>query len=185
MNKIISIAILFCFFFSGAYAQSGAKLSFGVSSMNQDFLNTDQHFTGYNIRLAARLGAKFWFFSPEINYSNYNVIGSNTQNPFEKNARIQAMKIPVGLGWKVRITPFQRIFVKGGLIGTYILSIDENAEHDFSTIKDVYGGYYGALGYDLYWFTIDYRYEKSLVDNYFNIADSKIGIHTISMGINF
>lgn len=175
----------FLFFFVGTQAQSGGKFSVGVTNIKQDFLPVTGQFYGWNIRLAARLGSRVWFFSPELNYENTNVIPKDTKNPFKNKIQLQTLKMPVGIGWKFTVLPFHKIIVKAGVVGSYILYIEENSVYDFSDLRDLHAGYYGVVGYDLGWFTIDYRYEKSLVDNFSKIKDSKLLSHSIALGFVF
>lgn len=185
MFKYFVTFIFIVAFSLGAFAQSGAKFSAGVTSVNHDFLQTEDQFTGWNIRLSARLGSRVWFFSPELNYENYSLLPSPGLNPFKKDVRIHTLKIPMGIGWKFKTTPFQKVFVKAGLVGSYVLVIEENDSINFKNIVDLYGGYYGTIGYDFRSFTIDYRYEKSIMDNYFGIEDSKLLFHSLTLGVNF
>ena len=180
--------ICICFFalsISTGFAQGGAKVSVGLTNINQDFLQTENQYSGWNIRLSARLGRGVWFFSPELNYVNNNILPTEGRKPFKKDVRIHTLKVPVGIGLKFKTLPFQKVFVKGGIIGSYVLIIEENDSTDFNDIVDQYAGYFATVGYDFHWFTIDYRYEKSIIDNYFKIPDSKLAFHSVTLGINF
>lgn len=184
LRSVLLIAIL-GMAFSSLHAQSGAKLSVGATYVQHDFLPGTNNFAGWNVRLAGRLGAGVWFFAPELNYLNTGVTTQESKNPFEVEARMHTLKVPIGIGWKFKTTPFQRLFFKVGVVGSHVMILDENESYDFSQISDTYGGYYGSIGYDLKWFTIDYRYEKSLSDNFLSIEDSKLAFHSVSLGINF
>ena len=166
-------------------AQGGAKVFVGTTIVNQDFLDTENQFIGWNLGLSARLGAGVFFFAPELYYINTNVVPMDSMNPFEKTARKQTLKIPLGIGMKFKTAQKQRIFFKGGVIGSYLMIMDDNATYDFTDINDIYGGYYGSIGYDLRWFTLEYRYEQSLSNNFHKIENSGLTFHNIMMGVNF
>ena len=196
MRNLLSIllfAFLLMFGTSNLYAQSGAKLSMGYISIKHDMkpstsgqlMMPEGNMTGWDIRLSGRLGSRLWFFSPTLIYQNTNVVPIQEINPFFKTARIHTLRIPISVGMKIRTTPFQKIFVKGGLIGSYVLIIDENEKYDFNHIVDTYFGYFGMIGYDFHWFTVDYRYEKTIGDNFFNSPGSELASHSVSLGINF
>lgn len=185
MKKFFGV-ILFSFLsIAGVFAQSGGKLSVGTTFINQDFLNTSNQYTGWNIRLAGRLGSNVLFFAPELNYLNTTALPNSSRNPFEKAPRTHTLKIPVGLGLKFITFYDNRIFFKGGAMYSYVMKMDKNPELDFSVLNDSYFGYYGSIGYDFRRLTIDYRYEKSFTDQYFTIADSHFVFHSISLGVNF
>lgn len=168
-----------------AFAQGGAKLSVGATIVKQDFLPIAGDMVGWNVTLAGRLGAGIWFFAPELTYLNTNVVPQEGMNPFESAPRIQTLKAPMGIGLKFKTAPFQKVFFKAGVVGSYVMIMDENSAFDWKTMKDTYGGYYGGLGYDFRWFTINYRYEKTLGDNIINIEDSAFAFHSVFLGINF
>jgi hypothetical protein len=174
------------FTFGSIYGQSGAKVMFsGVSAQKDYFDSTSAKYSGWELRLDARLGARTWFFAPSIAYQNTNILGAESLNPFEDNARLHTLKIPIGLGCKIKTAPFSRIFVKAGLVGNYVLLIDENPSFNFEEVVDTWASSFFSFGYDLNKFSIDYRYEQSLMDNFFHISDSKSKFHVIGLGINF
>lgn len=184
-NKIILLFAIIISCTLVGNAQSGAKLTVGTTYITNDFLPGENMQAGWNVRLAGRLGGGVWFFAPEINYINAGIFPQESLNPFEDGPRMHILKVPVGIGWKFRTTPFQKLIFRAGAIGSHIMILDENETYNFKDIKDTYGGYYGSIGYDLRWFTIDYRYEKSLTDNFQKIEDSKLAFHSVSLGINF
>jgi len=187
MNNLLkSTLVLICLFFAtGAFAQSGAKFILSAVSLNKDYLEAPGNYTGYEIRIAGRLGARAWYFSPALAYQNSNILAADSRNPFEKSARIHTLKVPVAIGLKMLTTPFQRVWAKAGAIGNYVLIIDENPMYDFSNINDVYASAFFNLGYDIRKFTLEYRYEQALMNNFKAMKNSQTSSHTIGIGLNF
>lgn len=187
MKKLLKLTLflILTFMATGLFAQSGARLMFSGVSLNKSYLEAPGYFTGYEIKLDGRLGSRVWYFAPGLAYQNTNVISFDNLNPFNSNPRIHTLKIPMALGMKVKTTPNQRVFAHAGLVGNYVLMFDENDSYDFNQINDVTGSAFVNIGYDIGLFTIDYRYEQSLMDNFSHVQESKTVIHSIGLGINF
>ena len=180
-----TLFLISLFFVTGAFAQSGAKFILTGVSANKDYLGTTGNYTGYEVRLAGRLGARAWYFSPGLAYQNTNLLPMEGRNPFEKTPRLHTLKVPVAIGLKYLTTPFQRIFAKVGLVGNYVLIIDENDIYDFEHINDTYASVFINAGYDIGKLTIEYRYEQSIMNNFADLRGSKTSSHAIGIGLNF
>jgi hypothetical protein len=178
--------LLICLFtVTGAFAQSGARVMFGAVSADQSFIDTQGYYSGYEVGITGRLGARAWYFSPSIIYQNTNVLSTDKRNPFSEGPKLHTLKVPVALGLKFKAAPNHQIFGKAGVIGNYILVIDENPVYNFRQINETYASVFFNVGYDLYRFTIDYRYEQSITNNFSSITDSKATFHVIGIGLNF
>ncbi len=187
MKFLLKSALLFLMFisFSSAYAQSGAKFMLAGVSAQKSYLDLPaDNFTGWEMRLDARLGARAWYFAPSLAYQNTSLLGGDSINPFSEGPRLHTLKLPVALGLKFKTAPFSRVFAKAGLIGNYVLVIDENEVFNFEEIVDVWASAFVSVGYDLNKFSIDYRFERSLADN-FRHVEGVTGFHVIGVGINF
>jgi len=180
----LSGLFILLFLCAGSYAQSGGHLALaGVSRvLDNNASSTVQ--TGWDLRLSGRLGSKLWFFSPELVYRNRSLQPAGW-NPWAEGPNIHILQVPLSLGMKVRFLGDQRVFAKAGIVGNYVMIIEENNRHSFDNLKDLYGSYAVTLGYDLYRLTLAYRYEKMLVDTDRFMANSDYAAHSLSIGINF
>lgn len=187
MKKLLKISfVLICFFtITGAFAQSGARLMVGGVSANKSYIDTEGYYSGYEVGITGRLGARAWYFSPSVIYQNTNVLSADKRGLFNEGAKIHELKIPLALGLKIKFLPNHQIFGRAGVVGNYVLFIDENPEYNFRQINETYGSLFFNVGYDLYRFTIDYRYEKAFTNNFSNITDSNTIFHVIGVGLNF
>lgn len=188
MKSFFKTTLLFGILFicGSASAQSGAKFMLSGVSGQHDYLESKNlNYTGWEMRLDARLGARAWYFAPSIAYQNTSLLGGDSLNPFAEVPRLHTLKIPLGIGLKIKTAPNSRVFVKGGAVGNYVLSIDENEFYNFEQINDVWGSAFLSLGYDLGKLSIDYRYEQAIMDNFSTIENSRSKFHVIGLGINF
>lgn len=183
LKSTLFLLMFLCF--SSAYAQSGAKFMLAGVSAQKSFLDLPaERFTGWEMRLDARLGARAWYFAPSLAYQNTSLLGNDSLNPFSEGPRLHTLKLPMALGLKFKTAPFSRVFAKAGLIGNYVLIIDDNETFNFEEVVDIWASAFFSFGYDLNKFSIDYRFERSLANN-FRHVEGVSSFHVVGVGINF
>lgn len=159
---------------AGIGAQTGANIQGGLALMRNAAREVtaqgDQFHSGFYFGLNGRFGSYTWYFSPGAYYYRLDLFSYDEPGFFSKNDRITMIKIPIDLGARIIRTPVFNFRMYAGGIINYIESVDENDKGiTIERYNDIHFGVGGGMGIDLFWLTLDVRYEKGisglLIDN--------------------
>lgn len=139
-----------------------------ASNFNADFQD-DQYEgrAGWNAGLDFRLRVRKFFMQPGVHYfsSSMNVTREDSIStaPLLTGPRIHSLKAPLLVG--VYLTKakggFFRFNVKGGIVGNYVLKVDQNDDDRFDkdNIEDFSYGLNAGIGLEFGFLTIDLSHE--------------------------
>jgi hypothetical protein len=139
-----------------------------ASNFNADFKEgTADGRTGWNAGLDFRIHMKRFFIQPGAHYfsSSLRVTSEDSIStaPLLDGPRIHSLKVPVLIG--LYLTKANKGFfkanIKGGIVGTYVLDIDDNNLAQFSknNIEEYSYGLNAGLGLEFGFITLDFSHE--------------------------
>lgn len=139
-----------------------------ASNFNADFQDGQYDGrAGWNAGLDFRLRVRKFFMQPGIHYfsSSMNVTREDSIStaPFLTGPRIHSLKAPLLAG--VYLTQakggFFRFNIKGGVVGNYVLNVDQNDDNRFDkdNIEDFSYGLNAGIGLEFGFLTIDLSHE--------------------------
>ncbi|WP_201747741.1 outer membrane beta-barrel protein [Dyadobacter flavalbus] len=139
-----------------------------ASNFNADFKEgTADGRTGWNAGLDFRIHMKRFFIQPGAHYfsSSLRVTSEDSISsaPLLDGPRIHSLKVPVMIG--LYLTKANKGFfkanIKGGIVGTYVLDVDDNNQAQFSknNIEDYSYGLNAGLGLEFGFITLDFSHE--------------------------
>lgn len=146
----------------------------------------DEYHSGFYAGLNGRFGAYTWYLSPGVYYYRFDILSSEKVDFFSKRERVTMVKIPVDLGARIIRTPVFNFRLYGGGVINYIESIDENPQNiTIDRYNDIHFGLNAGAGIDLWWLTLDVRYEKGLSGVLLDNSDSQSDYISAGIGIFF
>lgn len=139
-----------------------------ASNFNADFKEgTADGRTGWNAGLDFRIHMKRFFIQPGAHYfsSSLRVTSEDSIStaPLLDGPRIHSLKVPVMIG--LYLTKANKGFfkanIKGGIVGTYVLDVDDNNQAQFSknNIEEYSYGLNAGLGLEFGFITLDFSHE--------------------------
>lgn len=146
--------------------------------------------SGWNAGLDFRAHQKRFFIQPGVHYfsSSMDVTSKDSLSnaPLLKGPRIHSLKVPLLLGiylTKERGT-FLKLNLKGGVTGTYVMSVDKNSQTRFTkdNIEEFSYGLNAGLGIELGLLTIDLSHEWGMSE-LFKDDKSKSNVLRATLGI--
>jgi len=162
----------------------------GLDARIDDFRSEAR--TGWNAGFDLRIGERMVFFQPGVHIYNMNAQlsqepGLDDVNFLQDQTTIQLVKFPVNMG--IRLTGTNgllNIYALAGVTPTLLAGVRESSS--FSLTEDdindfTYGANIGA-GVDLFFLSLDVRYEVGLNDFYSN-SPGRNNILTANVGIRF
>jgi len=162
----------------------------GLDARIDDFRSEAR--AGWNAGFDLRIGERMVFFQPGVHI--YNMTAQLSQEPglddvnfLQDQTTIQLVKFPVNMG--IRLTGTNgllNIYALAGVTPTLLAGVRESSS--FSLTEDdindfTYGANIGA-GVDLFFLSLDVRYEVGLNDFYSN-SPGRNNILTANVGIRF
>jgi len=178
-----------------ALGQSSYGANFGiVVGNNGNLLNSSgdsirTYRNGYQIGVKASFGTYSFFIAPSINFKDISISNSfNSVNPFEKTPRLKIMKAKFVIGYQKSIITKKIIFkIGGGLNESLIVSVSDNKEgYSLENLEDKYLAYNIDIGFDIFKFSINLSYEKSLKNIYIaNENEHKFDYLILTTGLMF
>ncbi|PWJ59559.1 outer membrane protein with beta-barrel domain [Dyadobacter jejuensis] len=122
---------------------------------------------GWNAGLDFRIRANRFFVQPGVHYFNSSLEitekDSVEQKSFTDGPRIHTLKVPMMVG--VYLTKansgFFKFNVKGGIVGNYLLSVDNSTQTSFSkdNLNEFYYGANAGIGLEFGFITLDVSHE--------------------------
>ncbi|HKK77948.1 MAG TPA: outer membrane beta-barrel protein [Saprospiraceae bacterium] len=162
----------------------------GLDARIDDFRSEAR--AGWNAGFDLRIGERMVFFQPGVHIYNMNAQlsqepGLDDVNFLQDQTTIQLVKFPVNMG--IRLTGTNgllNIYALAGVTPTLLAGVRESSS--FSLTEDdindfTYGANIGA-GVDLFFLSLDVRYEVGLNDFYSN-SPGRNNILTANVGIRF
>ncbi len=180
---------------SSVHAQTrlNPKVGFNASAIDAKLKDiTAEARFGWNAGVDLRMGEGAFFFKPGLHYYNFTAnlfqdVNQPGDIPLKDETTIQSLKLPVNAG--LRITGeggLLGVNVHGGVTPSYILGVRERSLVPFTKndLKDFTLGANFGVGIDVLFFTVEANYELGLTP-FFNAADGKNNMLTVSAGIKF
>lgn len=194
MKNLLLLCLLFSSLFTlSAQVSLNPKIGLNASGLDariDDFRSEAR--AGWNAGFDLRIGERMIFFQPGIHI--YNLNAELSQEPslddvnfLQDQSTIQLVKFPVNMG--IRLTGTNgllNLYALAGFTPTLLAGVKESSNFSLSEedINDyTYGANLGA-GLDLFFLTVDVRYEVGLNDFYAN-SPGKNNILTANVGIRF
>lgn len=163
---ILVLSILLSFASQVLPAQNGANVQAGTMLMQNrsaDVTDPGEFHSGFYVGLNGRFGSYTFYLSPGAYYYRLDVNSSDKIGFFQKKERFTMVKIPIDIGVRVIRNPVFNFRVYGGGVLNYIESVDEDATSiDLEEYNDIHFGINAGLGVDLWWLTLDVKYEKGI-----------------------
>ena len=170
-------------------AQSGANFKFGPTIMLTEwngFTADDQYHNGWQIGIKGRIGRGLMYFNPGFFFKSIQLHSSNNFDPLAKGTKMNVLSFPVDMGFRILQYPKFTLRMVVGASLNYIQAIDNNdLDIDLNSIYDVHLGGDIGIGFDFNWITLDFAYEKGLLDAFKDVGDSKADYANVSLGFFF
>ncbi|MCE7067018.1 porin family protein [Dyadobacter sp. CY326] len=161
-----------------------------ASSFNADFQD-DQYAgrAGWNAGLDFRFRIRKFFIQPGVHYfsSSMDVTSEDSIStaPLLTGPRIHSLKAPLMLG--IYLTKakggFLRFNIKGGVVGSYVLNVDQNDSQRFDkdNIEEFSYGLNAGFGLELGFITFDFSHEWGM-SRFFKESNQKNNILRATVG---
>ncbi|MCF0071031.1 outer membrane beta-barrel protein [Dyadobacter sp. CY261] len=161
-----------------------------ASNFNADFQD-DQYEgrAGWNAGLDFRFRMRKFFIQPGVHYfsSSLNVTSEDSIStaPLLTGPRIHSLKAPLMIG--VYLTRakggFFRFNIKGGVVGTYVINVDQNGSDRFDkdNIEDFSYGLNAGFGLEFGFVTLDFSHEWGM-SRLFKESNQKNNILRATLG---
>jgi hypothetical protein len=173
MKKILILSIL-SFFSLVNYGQFsvGPKIGYSSSKLLTDFDDVKEGIK-HNFQIGAflRVG-KALYLQPEFYYANSGGTLKFEDSQLEEDITFKSMSVPVMVGYKLIKTKIFNIRVMAGPVANFIfdkkIDSDEIIQYPLqeSNIKDLAWGMDAGVGVDLFFLSLDCRYEFGLNNLY-------------------
>ena len=182
------VIILFLFSASFIFAQGGAQINAGLTSVinsNSKITNAGEFHSGYTIGIQSRLKDGTFVAGPGLRYTKLSMMSSNNAAFFNKEENYHILTMPLNVGLEYRLNYIFKLRMYTGVDLNYFWKIDDNSrEINFDYVKDFYFGSHAGIGIDIYWVTFDISYEYGLSDAH-AYKDSKYNYLTFKTGFFF
>ena len=196
-QSIVVVLALFMTFIAvqvNAQIQYNPKVGVNVSALDAKLQDISAEArVGWNAGVDFRFGESMFFFYPGVHYHSMSArlfkdIEGTDEVSLKDETTIQSVRVPLNLG--VRLTGeggLLGIHAKGGITPSYVLGVKEK-EGSINFSKDnltnlTWSANVG-VGVDIWFLTADLSYDVGLT-NFFNDADGKNYMVTLSVGVKF
>lgn len=195
MKKLSLFSFLMFALLTATDAQIAFNPKVGVNASGLDARIDDfrsEARAGWNAGFDLRIGDRMVFFQPGVHI--YNMNAELSQEPglddvtfLQDQTTIQLVKFPVNMGLRLTGTDgLINIYALGGFTPTLLAGVRESSTFSLSEddINDfTYGANIGA-GIDLFFLTVDVRYEVGL-NNFYVDSPGKNNMLTANVGLRF
>ncbi len=185
LKTIINILLFFFNLNSNIVAQSVAHVKAGSLLVNVQN-NKFSFRPGINLGIQAKIGAPGFYMSPGIFYQRFNISEFDKNEYINDRPSYHLSKLNVDAGYELKITKLFRCRVFTGINLNRIIKIDNNSQNiNFNNVYEGFAGYDYGLGFNIAFFTIDFKEEHSLTQFYKGYNKTKLNFSTISLGFVF
>ena len=188
-KRVIALSIAILWLTASGFAQSGANVQGGLVLMqNQSpqVTGADQYHSGYYVGINGRFGSYTWYIAPGAYYYRFDLLSDADPEFFSGKEQFTMVKIPVDLGARIIRNPVFNFRAYAGGVINYLESIDENPHNlTIERFNDIHFGINAGIGVDLWWLTLDVRYEVGLSSFLLDVQDSRSDYLSAGLGIFF
>ena len=151
--KIFLTGLLFLFFSATLFAQGGAQISAGLSSIkntNPNITSSSQVHSGFSIEIQSRLKDGTFVAGPGLRYTRLSMMSFDNPKFFNKEENYHILTMPMNVGLEYRLTYMLKLRMYTGGDVHYFWKIDDNAhEINFDYVKDIFFGGHAGIGLDV------------------------------------
>ncbi len=195
MGRLLYIYFLILFIVSfqkNVNGQSSYRLVGGIlvgsdGNLPNLISNDEKKFRiGYQAGINANFGTYNFIISPGIFYRNITIDdGFKKIDPFVKTPRFHIAKSKIILSYQADLGSKKiKMRLGGGANGSYLIMSDLVDNSNWNVVNDVYYGYNFDFGFDFYFLTFLFSYEKSLIDTLsYKNNNSRLDFFEMSVGI--
>ena len=177
--------IVFLFLFSCGtllFSQGGAQIFTGITTLtntNSTITQKGEFHSGFTVGIQSRLKDGSFVAGPGLKYTRFNMISSKSADFYESGNNYHLLTMPFNIGLEYRLAYILKLRMYTGADAHYFWKIDDNnRDINFDYVNDYFFGAHAGIGIDIYWVTLDVKYEYGLSDAH-SMAGSKYN------GLNF
>ena len=197
MKQSIVVVALFMTFITvqvNAQMTLNPKVGVNISALDAKIQDlTAEARVGWNAGVDVRFGDGMCFFYPGVHYHSMSArlfkdVEDTEGVSLKDETTIQSVRVPLNLG--VRLTGeggLLNIQAKGGVTPSYVLGVQEREGSINFSKDDLTNLTWSAnvgVGVDIWFLTADLSYDVGLT-NFFNDAEGKNNMVTLSVGVKF
>ena len=189
-KALILLIILFAALDNFGQFSIGPKIGYSTSKLSTDF-DTIKESAKNNFQIGAfvRFGKKL-YFQPEISYATSGGTLQLEGTTVKEEITLKNLYVPFLVGYKLINAKVINLRIMAGPVANFILNKDVNFDESYpnpvqeSDLKNVAWGMDVGAGVDVFFLTLDLRYEFGL-NNIYSGADSqtvKSNVFIVSLG---
>jgi hypothetical protein len=196
-KAVLSLAFALFTIVSFAEIKLGPKAGYNASKLSLEIDTLKSEFrSGFQVGLFVRFGGRF-YVQPELYYTTQGGVFESNLNDWEQKIKLGSLDLPVLVGYKVINNDNLNLRIHGGPLASFVVNktVEEAGGIDgpvkTADIRTINWGIQAGAGVDVYWFTLDVRYQVGLNNLITEVTntngtkytfDSKNNLWVISLG---